>query len=89
MRHLYKAVVDGDVAMLQGLDGRKMSKSYGNTIPLFGTPKQLQKAINKSRRIYWASEQKIRYVCGVSIWCAFANEAERQEMRAARVGSPG
>ena len=44
---LPKAVVDDDVAVLQGLDGRKMSKSYGNTIPLFGTPKQLQKAINK------------------------------------------
>ena len=44
---LPKAVVDDDVAVLQGLDGRKMSKSYGNTIPLFGTPKQLQKSINK------------------------------------------
>ena len=37
---LPEAVVDDDVAVLQGLDGRKMSKSYGNTIPLFGTPKQ-------------------------------------------------
>ena len=27
--------VDDNVAVLQGLDGRKMSKSYGNTIPLF------------------------------------------------------
>ena len=44
---LPKAVVDDDVAVLLGLDGRKMSKSYGNTIPLFGTPKQLQKSINK------------------------------------------
>ena len=39
---LPEAVVDDHVAVLQGLDGRKMSKSYGNTIPLFGTPKQLQ-----------------------------------------------
>ena len=44
---LPEAVVDEQVAILQGLDGRKMSKSYGNTIPLFGTPKQLQKSINK------------------------------------------
>ncbi|MEO6269047.1 MAG: tryptophan--tRNA ligase, partial [Lautropia sp.] len=30
---------------LPGLDGRKMSKSYDNTIPLFGTSRQLQKQI--------------------------------------------
>lgn len=43
---LPEAVV-GDDAVLKGLDGRKMSKSYGNTIPLFDTPKKLQKSINK------------------------------------------
>jgi tryptophanyl-tRNA synthetase len=32
---LPEAVIDDHVAVLQGLDGRKMSKSYGNTIPLF------------------------------------------------------
>ncbi len=30
------AVIDEDMPLLTGLDGRKMSKSYGNTIPLFG-----------------------------------------------------
>ena len=30
-----EAVVDDNVSILQGLDGRKMSKSYNNTIPLF------------------------------------------------------
>lgn len=34
-------------SVLPGLDGRKMSKSYGNTIPLFEEPKKLQKLINK------------------------------------------
>ena len=43
---LPEARVD-DVAVLQGLDGRKMSKSYQNTIPLFDTEKRLRKAINK------------------------------------------
>ena len=33
---LPEAVVDEDTPLLTGLDGRKMSKSYGNTIPLFG-----------------------------------------------------
>ncbi|NYT38379.1 tryptophan--tRNA ligase [Allopusillimonas soli] len=38
--------VDDDVATLPGLDGRKMSKSYDNTIPLFeGGAKALRAAI--------------------------------------------
>lgn len=32
---------------VEGLDGRKMSKSYGNHIPLFETEKKLKKLINK------------------------------------------
>jgi tryptophanyl-tRNA synthetase len=38
---LPEAVVNKKVAVLPGLDGRKMSKSYGNTIPLFVPEKQL------------------------------------------------
>jgi tryptophanyl-tRNA synthetase len=34
-----------DVAIVPGTDGRKMSKSYGNTIPLFATREQIQKAV--------------------------------------------
>jgi len=51
--HLYgehftlpEAVVEESVATLAGLDGRKMSKSYDNTIPLFAPRAQLQKLIN-------------------------------------------
>lgn len=40
-------VVDETASILVGLDGRKMSKSYGNTIPIFCTEKQLQKGVNK------------------------------------------
>ncbi|WP_120996977.1 tryptophan--tRNA ligase [Stutzerimonas urumqiensis] len=42
---LPEAVVEEDVATLPGLDGRKMSKSYDNTIPLFGSAKELKAAI--------------------------------------------
>ena len=42
---LPEAVVDDSVALLPGLDGRKMSKSYDNTIPLFAPAAQLQKLI--------------------------------------------
>ena len=44
---LPEVVVDDNVQLLVGLDGRKMSKSYGNTISLFQTPKQRQKSVNK------------------------------------------
>ena len=44
---LPEAVVDDSVAVLQGLDGRKMSKSYRNTIPLFAESRQLRKSINQ------------------------------------------
>ncbi len=33
------------VAVVPGTDGKKMSKSYGNTIPLFGTKEEVQKAV--------------------------------------------
>lgn len=50
--HLYgthftlpEAAIDEQVATLPGLDGRKMSKSYDNTIALFAPPEQLRKQI--------------------------------------------
>lgn len=39
------AAVQEDVAVVPGLDGRKMSKSYGNTIPLFSAESVLRKHI--------------------------------------------
>ena len=40
-----EAVIEETVATLPGLDGRKMSKSYDNTIPLFASREQLKKLI--------------------------------------------
>ncbi|MDR3325609.1 MAG: tryptophan--tRNA ligase [Spirochaetaceae bacterium] len=40
-----EAVVQESVAVVPGLDGRKMSKSYGNAIPLFAPEKQLRKLV--------------------------------------------
>ncbi|MET1023130.1 MAG: tryptophan--tRNA ligase [Pseudoxanthomonas sp.] len=42
---LPEALIDDHVATLPGLDGRKMSKSYGNTIPLFAKPAEMKKLI--------------------------------------------
>ncbi|MBT6351235.1 tryptophan--tRNA ligase [Luminiphilus sp.] len=82
---LPEAVTDDNVAVLQGLDGRKMSKSYGNTVALFGTPKQLQKSINKIKtNLLEPGDPKDTDDSTVfQIWCAFASGAERDRMRAA------
>lgn len=44
---LPEPVIDEDTAVLAGLDGRKMSKSYNNTIPLFAPEKSFRKRIMK------------------------------------------
>ena len=52
--HLYKSILTVPESIIQdkekvvpGIDGRKMSKSYNNVIPLLGTEKELKKSIMK------------------------------------------
>jgi tryptophanyl-tRNA synthetase len=40
-----EALIIGEVAVVPGTDGRKMSKSYGNTIPLFADDEELERAV--------------------------------------------
>ena len=42
-----EAVIDEHTGVLPGIDGRKMSKSYNNTIPVFSEEEALQKVIMK------------------------------------------
>lgn len=42
---LPEVIIDEQVATLAGLDGRKMSKSYHNTIPLFAPREELKKLV--------------------------------------------
>jgi tryptophanyl-tRNA synthetase len=44
---LPEPVIGEHIATLPGLDGRKMSKSYGNVIPLFAGEKELRKLVMK------------------------------------------
>ncbi len=76
------ASVGDDSAVLQGLDGRKMSKSYGNTIPLFDTPKRLQKSINKIKtNLLEPGEPKQLDDSAVfAIWKAFATSEQTEYM---------
>lgn len=42
-----EGLIREEVALITGLDGRKMSKSYGNVIPLMADSKELRKAVMK------------------------------------------
>ncbi len=82
---LPEVVIDDAVALLPGLDGRKMSKSYDNTIPLFTPRPQLQKLIagivTDSRA---PGEPKHTEGSALfQIYQAFASEEETQALRAA------
>ena len=74
-----------NVAVLPGQDGRKMSKSYNNTIPLWLPEKQLRKAI---MRIVTNSQEPgdpkdPDSSALFAIYAAFANPEQRAEMRRA------
>ena len=89
--HLFKgsyftmpeAVTDEKSQLLLGLDGRKMSKSYNNTIPLFGTEKQLLKSVRKIKtNSLEPGEPKDPDTCSLfQIYSSFATEAEVAAMR--------
>jgi len=82
---LPEARVDDFVATLPGTDGRKMSKSYDNTIPLWLPEKKLRKAIMKIvTNSQEPGEPKDPDSASVyAIYAAFANERQRVEMRQA------
>ncbi len=89
---LPEALIEEQVATLPGLDGRKMSKSYDNTIPLFaGGKKQLRETI---MRIVTDSrlpgEPKDPDDCALfTIFRAFAGEAEAAAFRQALLDGIG
>ncbi len=78
------AVIDDHTAVLPGLDGRKMSKSYNNTIPLFLPEKQLRKAIMKIKtNSLEPGEPKDPDDSSLfAIYAAFATREEADAMRA-------
>ncbi|MFC3813394.1 tryptophan--tRNA ligase [Lysobacter sp. GCM10012299] len=82
---LPEAVIDENVATLPGLDGRKMSKSYDNTIPLFVRRETLKKLIysivTDSRAPGEAKDADNSNV--FQLYQAFASEQETAAMRQA------
>ena len=80
-----KTIVDDQVAVLPGLDGRKMSKSYNNTIPLWLPEKKLRKHIMKIKtNSLEPGEPKDPSDSHVfTIYQAFATEEQTAAMRQA------
>lgn len=82
---LPEAVVDEQVAVLPGLDGRKMSKSYDNTVPLFeGGDKALREAIARivtDSRLPGEPKQP-EGTALVALYDAFATPQQAQAFRA-------
>ena len=90
--HLYgehfvlpEAVVEESVALLPGLDGRKMSKSYDNTIPLFAPREQLRKLIAgiKTDSRAPGEPKETEGSALFQIYQAFANPTETAALRQA------
>ncbi|MCO7223555.1 tryptophan--tRNA ligase [Pleionea sp. CnH1-48] len=83
MFELPEAVVDDNMSVLKGLDGRKMSKSYNNTIPLFLEEKKLRKHINKIKtNLLEPGEPKDADSSTVfQLWEAFATPEQTAAMR--------
>lgn len=82
---LPEAQIDEAVATLPGLDGRKMSKSYDNTIPLFASKAELKKLIagivTDSKLPGEAKDTDGSAL--FQIYQAFATDVETQAMRQA------
>jgi tryptophanyl-tRNA synthetase len=82
---LPEAEIEASVATLPGLDGRKMSKSYDNTIPLFAPRAELKKLIagivTDSRLP--GEPKDIEGSALYQIYQAFASEDEATVMQAA------
>ncbi len=81
---LPEAAIDERVAMLPGLDGRKMSKSYDNTIPLFeggarGLREAVARIVTDSLGPGEPKDPDTSHL--VAIHAAFADDAQRAGLR--------
>lgn len=80
---LPEAVIDDNNAVITGLDGRKMSKSYNNTIPLFLPEKKFRKMIMKIKtNSLEPGEPKDPETCSVfGLYKASASAEQTEAMR--------
>lgn len=87
-----KEEIREDVAVVPGLDGQKMSKSYNNTIEIFGDPKEtrarIMRIVTDSKGVADAKDPE---TCNVfALYRLFATPEEREAMAARyRAGGMG
>ncbi|MCF5700943.1 tryptophan--tRNA ligase [Pseudomonas syringae] len=86
-----EALIEESVATLPGLDGRKMSKSYDNTIPLFSSAKEMKDAISRivtdSKAPGEAKDPDNSHL--FTLFQAFATPAQADEFRSELLGGLG
>jgi tryptophanyl-tRNA synthetase len=89
--HLPEPHILEEVAVVPGTDGRKMSKSYDNTIRMFWPPKQVRKAVMGIVTDSTPVESpKKTDTTLFQLWSLFAAPDEREEMfERARAGGLG
>lgn len=82
---LPEAVVDDNVAVLPGTDGRKMSKSYNNTIQLWLPEKKLRKSIMRivTNSLEPGEPKDTEGSALFAIYSAFADASQRASMKQA------
>ena len=74
-------IISKNLGTIVGLDGRKMSKSYGNVIPLFDTEENLRKCINRIVTDSTPVDAPKSTDCAIfKIFSLFATEEEIAEM---------
>ncbi|HEY4760694.1 MAG TPA: tryptophan--tRNA ligase [Thermoguttaceae bacterium] len=81
---LPKAKVLSTTARVPGIDGEKMSKSYGNTLDVFEEPKELRakimRIVTDSRPMDQSKEPQTDHL--FQLYSLFANEKQEEEMAA-------
>lgn len=85
-----EAEIEEEVATIPGIDGQKMSKSYGNTINIFADEENLRRTImaikTDSTPIDEAKPTEANPL--FDIYCLFLNKRDREELRQ-RFVTPG
>lgn len=81
---LPEARIRDEVAKVPGLDGQKMSKSYHNTIPLFGPQKKMRKLVMKIETDSTPVEapKPTENSIILDLYRFFANEGDQAQMKA-------
>ena len=90
---LPKAQIDPEAMIIPGVDGRKMSKSYGNTIPLFAEEEEIKRLVMSFMTDPARTKREIPGnpdICPLFVLHKVLNTAEKEmvdrECRVAKIG---